>query len=93
MTGHAKRAHVYIAIQHALCALCCCPQTVTTQAVEALIKDRLARGGHISFQRLMDETVARGFSRAAVGAAVRVMELRGELKRKAEGKLLQRTQR
>jgi DNA replication licensing factor MCM5 len=65
-------------------------QTAEVQAVEARIRDRIPHSGHASFRRILDDVTALGYGRAAVALAVKVMVERGELRRRAEGKLLQR---
>ena len=64
--------------------------TAEVQAVEARIRDRIPHQGHASFRRILDDVTALGYGRAAVALAVKVMVDRGELRRRAEGKLLQR---
>jgi len=64
--------------------------TAEVQAVEARIRDRIPHSGHASFRRILDDVTALGYGRAAVALAVKVMVDRGELRRRAEGKLLQR---
>jgi DNA replication licensing factor MCM5 len=65
-------------------------RTAEVQAVEARIRDRIPHSGHASFRRILDDVTALGYGRAAVALAVKVMVDRGELRRRAEGKLLQR---
>jgi DNA-binding transcriptional regulator PaaX len=60
--------------------------------VEARICERLHIGGHVSYRRLLDDMAALGFSGSQVGLAVKVMLSRGQLRRKAEGKMLERVQ-
>lgn len=66
------------------------PQLAATHAVEERIRDRLPLNGHLGFRKLMDDLTALGCSPQAVGLAVKVMLAKGELKKKNEGKLLQR---
>ena len=54
------------------------------------MRDRVPLGGHLGYRKLMDDLMALGCTPQAVGLAVKVMLARGELKRKAEGKMLQR---
>lgn len=63
-----------------------------TQNVEARICERLHTGGHISYRRLLEDLAGMGFSGNQVGLAVKVMISRGQLRRKAEGKMLERVQ-
>jgi hypothetical protein len=65
-------------------------QLAATRAVEERIRDRVPLGGHLGYRKLMDDLGALGCAPHSVGLAVKVMLARGELKRKAEGKLLQR---
>jgi hypothetical protein len=43
-------------------------QIARVHVVENIIKDRLQRGGHIGFSKLMDEIGAMGHNRASVSA-------------------------
>lgn len=65
-------------------------QIAQTRAVEERVRDRVPLGGHLGYRKLMDDLMALGCTPQAVGLAVKVMLARGELKRKAEGKMLQR---
>lgn len=46
----------------------CHPQTSQVQAIEQRICDRLARGAHLSFKRLVEDLSGHGFNAAQVGA-------------------------
>jgi hypothetical protein len=68
------------------------PQTqlAATRATEERIRDRLPLNGHLGYKKLMDDLMGLGCTPTAVGLAVKVMLAKGELKKKNEGKLLQR---
>ncbi|WIA33295.1 hypothetical protein OEZ86_006435 [Tetradesmus obliquus] len=63
-----------------------------TQDVEARLCERLHIGGHVSYRRLLEDMAGLGYSNQQVGLAVKVMLSRGQLRRKAEGKMLERCQ-
>ena len=65
-------------------------QIRATQAIEALVRDRIPLNGHVGFRRLLESLTELGHSEASVSLAIRVMLSRGELVRKSEGKVLQR---
>jgi hypothetical protein len=58
--------------------------------VEARVRDRIPLNGHLGYRKLMDDLMALGCTPQSVGLAVKVMLAKGELKKKNEGKLLQR---
>ncbi|KAF8067409.1 MCM5 [Scenedesmus sp. PABB004] len=64
-----------------------------TQDVEARICERLHIGGHVSYRRLLEDMAGLGYSQNQVGLAVKVMLSRSQLRRKAEGKMLERARR
>ena len=65
-------------------------QIRATQAIEALVRDRIPLNGHVGWRRLRESLTELGHSEASVSLAIRVMLSRGELVRKSEGKVLQR---
>eukprot|EP00878_Enallax_costatus_P039247 GHUV01044817.1.p1 GENE.GHUV01044817.1~~GHUV01044817.1.p1 ORF type:complete len:595 (+),score=224.38 GHUV01044817.1:62-1846(+) len=67
-------------------------QVNATQDVEARICERLHIGGHVTYKRLLEDMQALGYSGNQVGLAVKVMLSRNQLRRKAEGKMLERVQ-
>lgn len=54
------------------------------------MRDRIPLNGHLGYRKLMDDLMALGHTPQSVGLAVKVMVAKGELKKKAEGKMLQR---
>lgn len=67
------------------------PQIAATRVVEERVRDRIPLNGHLGYRKLMDDLMALGCTPQSVGLAVKVMIAKGELKKKNEGKLLQRT--
>jgi len=65
-------------------------QIAATRAVEERVRDRVPLNGHLGYRKLMDDLMALGCTPQSVGLAVKVMLAKGELKKKNEGKLLQR---
>lgn len=68
----------------------CVQEDSPIAAVEQKIKDRIPYNGTISFRKLMDDMTGMGLSSGHVALAIRAMEAQGVLKRRHEGKLLQR---
>jgi hypothetical protein len=66
------------------------PLLQPTAEAEGQVREHIPLNGHLSFQRLMERLQARGCSAQQAAAAIKAMVGRGELRRRAEGKLLQR---
>jgi hypothetical protein len=85
------KQNALIALTHIL-SVCLLPVTQHTLQAESLIKDHIPINGFIGFKKLMEILTTKGISAQTGALAVRALVERGTLRRRQEGKLLQRAQ-